>query len=43
MTERQTIAYTNPCTRGWDTMKPEFRRFIKVAGYVYSTILTVNK
>lgn len=43
MTERQLIAYRNPCARAWDTLAPEFRRIALGSLQHISTILTVNK
>lgn len=43
MTERQSIAITNPCATPADTMATEFSRALRVGALALSTILTVNK
>ena len=42
MTERQAIAYNDPSTRAYDSLKPKFHRVLHL-GERISTILTVNK
>jgi len=43
MTERQTIAITNPCSTPNETLATEFYRALCVGSLCLSTILTVNK
>lgn len=43
MTERQAIAYANPCYRAHDTMNPAFSKFEAIGGKWVSSLLSLNK
>lgn len=43
MNGRQLIAYRNPCARGYETVRPDFRMLMRWKGMNVSSIVTLNK